>query len=59
MDCIVHGVVKSQARLSDFHFNKIILNTWKICFCVIESVGWINVGIQNYEEKGDRKYGNA
>ena len=27
MDFIVHGVAKSQARLSDFHFNKIILNT--------------------------------
>ena len=22
MDCIVHGVTKSQARLSDFHFHK-------------------------------------
>ena len=21
MDCIVHGVEKSQTRLSDFHFN--------------------------------------
>ena len=22
MDCIVHGVTKSQTRLSDFHFHK-------------------------------------
>ena len=25
MDCIVHGVTKSQTRLSDFHFLKLIL----------------------------------
>ena len=23
MDCIVHGVAKSQTRLSDFHFQRI------------------------------------
>ena len=25
MDCIVHGVAKSQTRLSDFHFHFIVL----------------------------------
>ena len=32
MDCIVHGVAKSQTRLSDFHFTSLrwcIRNMWK------------------------------
>ena len=24
MDCVVHGVAKSQARLSNFHFTSIV-----------------------------------
>ena len=28
MDCIVHGVAKSRARLSDFHFHVTLLGTW-------------------------------
>ena len=31
MDCIVHGVAKSQTRLSDFHFNVIILHIFSAC----------------------------
>ena len=27
MDCIVHGVTKSQTRLSHFHFSKMYTNT--------------------------------
>ena len=27
MDCIVHGVAKSQTRLSDFHFQSIIASS--------------------------------
>ena len=30
MDCIVHGVAKSQTWLSDFHFH-ILPASWEIC----------------------------
>ena len=32
MDCIVHGVAKSQTRLSDFHFH------FCVCVCVYISL---------------------
>ena len=28
MDCIVHGVAKSQTQLSDFHFHSLIICTF-------------------------------
>ena len=28
MDCIVHGVAKSQTRLSDFHFFKVEISVY-------------------------------
>ena len=31
MDCIVHGVVKSQTRLNDFHFHLVSLTTQFHC----------------------------
>ena len=51
MDCIVHGVTKSQARLSNFHSLKDLLNfkkmkqmgqrlTWKPILSI--SVGFMN-----------------
>ena len=33
MDCIVHGVAKSQTWLSDFHFH-ILPASWEICMQV-------------------------
>ena len=31
MDCIVHGVTKTQTRLSDFHFQRSKANTLRSC----------------------------
>ena len=42
MDCIVHGITKSQTGLSDFHFHIYIC----VCMCVyIERDGYIWVYI--------------
>ena len=37
MDCIVHGVAKSQTQLSDFHFPK------GLCVCENESFSAVSV----------------
>ena len=29
-DCIVHGVTKSQTRLSDFHFQHGVVTAWQL-----------------------------
>ena len=34
MDCIVHGVAKSQTRLSDFHFTSV----FKWAFLIVQSI---------------------
>ena len=34
MDCIVHGVIKSWAWLSDFHFQKIVIVAWDFTFAI-------------------------
>ena len=34
MDCIVHGVAKSQTQVSDFHFPDIKLT--KLCHCYVK-----------------------
>ena len=35
MDCIVHGVTKSQARLSDFHSHTDVCARMLVCVCVL------------------------
>ena len=37
MDCIVHGVAKSQTRLSDFHFHFIYCASHILCSCFFTS----------------------
>ena len=32
MDCIVHGVTKSQTQLSDFHFTSLLMDIGAGCF---------------------------
>ena len=51
MDCIVHGVAKSQTQLSNFHFNDLKgqVRTWKAGFkCRI-----LRVSCENTEEEPD------
>jgi len=38
MDCIVHGVTKSQTRLSDFHSHSTKIKTWKKFHATASSV---------------------
>ena len=39
MDCIVHGVAKSQTWLSNFHFTLAILNLWWVGIMLVLSSG--------------------
>ena len=37
MDCIVHGVAKSQTRLSKFHFRALVSGCWSGHLCLTGS----------------------
>ena len=49
MDCIVHGVTKSQTRMSDFHSLTLMCVHTCLCVCVCMCVCVCIGG----EEKGD------
>ena len=57
MDCIVHGVAKSQTRLSDFHFTLFSMSGSNCCFltCIQISqeegqVVWYSHNFQNFPQ---------
>ena len=40
MDCIVHGVTKSQTQLSDFHFHSSLLTFGAVSLFNCSNLGW-------------------
>ena len=55
MDCMVHGVAKSQTRLSDFHFTSPHLFVFRDCSSIKFAQPPTSVGSELGEQTGKRK----
>ena len=53
MDCVVHGVTKSQTRLSVFHF--FIILSLTVSFSCLKKKKWMKAKERQKERKGQRE----